>query len=83
MKIISYASQTLTSAEKNYHLHSGKLDFLSLKWPFTEKFRDYLYCANEFTDYSDNNPWLYVKSTAKLNATGMTWAFELGDFILK
>ena len=31
MKVISYASRTLTPAEKNYHLHSGKLVFLALK----------------------------------------------------
>ena len=46
MKVISYASRTLTPAGKNYHLHSGKLEFLALKWSVTEKFRDYLYYAN-------------------------------------
>ena len=76
MKVISYASRTLTPAKKNYHLHSGKLEFLVLKWSVTEKFRDYLYYANKFTVYSDNNPLLYVMSTAKLNATGMRWASE-------
>ena len=33
MKVISYASRTLTPAEKNYNLHSGKLEFLALKGP--------------------------------------------------
>ena len=56
MKLISYASRTLTHAEKNYHLHSRKLEFLALKWSVTEKFWDYLYYVNEFTVYSDNNP---------------------------
>ena len=28
---IAYASRTLIPAEKNYHLHSGKLEFLALK----------------------------------------------------
>ena len=83
MKVISYASRTLTPAEKNYHLHSGKLEFLALKWSVTEKFRDYLYYANEFTVYSDNNPLSYVMSTAKLNATGMRWVSELADFNFK
>lgn len=32
---IAYGSRTLTKAEKNYHLHSGKLEFLALKWAIT------------------------------------------------
>ena len=28
-RVISFASRTLTPAEKKYHLHSGKLEFLS------------------------------------------------------
>ena len=83
MKAISYASRTLTPAGKNYHLHSGKLEFLALKWSVTEKFWDYLYYANEFTVCSDNNPLSYVMSTAKLNATGMRWISELADFNFK
>ena len=31
-QVISYASRTLSDAEKNYHLHSGELEFLALKW---------------------------------------------------
>ena len=34
-RVISYASRTLSDAEKNYHLHSGKLEFLALKWAVT------------------------------------------------
>ena len=59
MKVSSYVSRTLTPAEKNYHVHSGKLEFLSLKWAITDKFWDYLYYAEHFTAYSDNNPNLY------------------------
>ena len=58
MKVISYASRALTPIEKNYYLHSGKFEFLTLKWSVTEQFRDYLYYANEFTVYSYNNPLL-------------------------
>ena len=43
LRVIAYGSRTLTAAERNYHLHSGKLEFLALKWAVTEKFRDYLY----------------------------------------
>lgn len=31
MRVIGYGSRTLTPAEQNYHLHSGKLEFLALK----------------------------------------------------
>ena len=31
MRVIGYGSRSLTPAEKNYHLHSGKLEFLALK----------------------------------------------------
>ncbi len=30
LRVIAYGSRTLTTAEKNYHLHSGKLEFLAL-----------------------------------------------------
>ena len=83
MKVISYASRTLTPAEKNHHLHRGKLEFLALKWFVTEKSQDYLYYAIEFTVYSDNSPLLYVMGTAKLNATGRRWVSESTDFNFK
>lgn len=80
LRVIGYGSRTLTPAEKNYHLHSGKLEFLALKWAVCEKFRDYLYYAPHFTIYTDNNPLTYVMSTAKLNAVGHRWVGELSDF---
>lgn len=80
LRVIAYGSRTLSTSEKNYHLHSGKLEFLALKWAITEKFRDYLYYASFFTVFSDNNPLTYVLSTAKLNATGSRWVAELADF---
>ena len=73
LRVISYASRTLTEAEKNYHLHSGKLEFLALKWSVTEKFSNHLGHGSSFTVYTDNNPLTYVMSSAKLNATGMRW----------
>ncbi len=80
LRVIAYGSRTLTAAERNYHLHSGKLEFLALKWSITEKFRDYLYYAPTFTVFSDNSPLPYVLSSAKLNATGCRWVAELADF---
>ena len=41
-RVISFASRSLTDSERKYHLHSGKLEFLALKWAVTEKFSDYL-----------------------------------------
>lgn len=80
LRVMGYGSQTSTPAEKNYRLHSGKLEFLVLKWAVTERFRDYLFYAPSVTEYSDNNPVTYVLSTAKLNATGHRWVSELANF---
>lgn len=80
MRVIGYGSRTLTPAEQNYHLHSGKLEFLALKWAVCDKFKDYLYYAPHFTIFTDNNPLTYVLSTAKLNAVGHRWVGQLADF---
>lgn len=80
MVVIAYGSRTLTPAEKNYCMHSGKLEFLALKWAICERFRDYLFHAPFFTVYTDNNPLTYILTTAKLNATGHRWVAELADF---
>ena len=79
-KVIGYASRTLSEAEQNYHLHSGKLEFLALKWAITERFSDYLRYGPPFKVYTDNNPLTYVLTTAKLNAVGMRWVTELGEY---
>ena len=34
----------------------------------------------DFVVYMDNNPLLYVTSTAKLNACGKRWVNELADY---
>lgn len=81
-RIIGYSSRMLNAAERNYHLHSGKLEFLALKWAVCKKFRDYLFYAPHFTIYIDNNPLTYVMTTAKLNAVGHRWVRELSDFRL-
>ena len=80
MRVIAYGSRTLTPAERNYHLHSGKLEFLALKWAICDHFRDYLYYTPTFTVFTENNPLTYVLSSAKLNATGLRWVGELADF---
>ena len=82
-RVIAYASRTLTAAEKRYHMHAGKLEFLALKWSVSEQFRDYLYYCPEFTVYTDNNPLTYVMTTARLNAACLRWVGELADFTFK
>lgn len=80
MRVIGYGSRSLTKAEKNYYLHSGKLEFLALKWAVCEHFMDCLYHAPHFVIYTDDNPLTYILSTAKLNAAGHFWVSELADF---
>lgn len=80
LRVIGYGLRTLTPAERNYRLHSGKLEFLALKWAVCEKFRDYLFYAPHFTIYTNNNPLTYVMSMAKLNAFGFRWVGGLSDF---
>ena len=80
LRVIDYGSRTLTAAERNYHLHSSKLEFSALKWAITEQFRDYLYFAPHLTVYTDNNPLTYVLTSARLNATGHRGVAELSDF---
>ena len=83
LRVVGYGSLTLTPAEKGYHMHARKLEFLALKWSICDHFRDYLYYAPHFTVFTDNNPLTYVLSTAKLNATGYRWIAELADFHFK
>lgn len=80
LRVIAYGSRTLSAPERNYHLHPGKIEFLAMKCAICERFRDYLYYAPSFVVYTDNNPLTSVLTTAKINATMMTWVAELADF---
>ena len=80
LRVIAYGSRTLPAAERNYNLHSSKLESLALKWAITEQFRDYLYYAPHFILYTDNNTLTYILTSARLNATGHHWVAELSDF---
>ena len=80
LRVVGYASRTLTPAEKNYYLHSGKLEFLALKWAVTERFHSFLYYASSFTIYTDCNPLSYILSTTKLNATTIRWVGDLANY---
>ena len=80
MKVVSFASRTLSPAEKSYYLHSGKLEFLALKWCITDKFNDYLIHGPPFEVITDNNPLTYILTSAKLNATGQRWVNQLANY---
>ena len=78
VRILGYGSRALVKAEQKYH--SRKLEFLSLKWAVCKHFRDYITYAKQIEVHTDNNPLLYVLSSAKLNATGQPWVNELANF---
>ena len=62
---IAYGSQSLTKAERNYHL--GKTKFLTLKWAITDHFKEYL-IYQPFVVWTDNNPLTYLFTTPNLDA---------------
>lgn len=55
------------------------LEFLALKWAVTEKFDDYL-AGTHFAVLIDYNPLTRILTSAKLDATGQSWASSLGHF---
>ena len=78
MRVIAYASRSVSKAEANYPAH--KLEFLALKWAVCEKFHEYLYGSKPFEVYTDNNPLTYVLTSAKLDACGQRWVAKLANY---
>jgi len=79
LKVIAYASRSLTKAERKMDRYSSrKLEMLALKWAVTEKFRSYL-LGRSFTIFTDNNPLSHL-GNAKLGATEQRWMGELAVF---
>ena len=81
-RVISYASRSLKTSERNYPAH--KLEFLAVKWAVCEKFYEYLY-GSKLVIFTDNNPLTYITTSAKLDATGHRWlaALSVFDFSIK
>ena len=78
LRVIAYASRSVTKTESNYPAH--KLEFLALKWAICEKFHEYLYGNTPFEVYTDNNPLTYVLTTAKLDACGQRWVAKSANY---
>ena len=77
--VIAYASRRLRKHErvmKNYS--SMKLEFLSLHWAVTKKFRDYLY-GSSFIVRTDSHPLSRIL-TSKTTAADMSKLADLSDF---
>ena len=79
---IAYASHIMTETEQRYH--SNKQEFLALKWAVTEQFHEYLSPygknRNEFVIRTDNNPLIYIFSSANLDAAGQRWVAQLASY---
>ena len=71
--LIAYASCVMNETEQRYH--SNKQEFLALKWAVTEQFHEYLSPyrknQNEFVVRTDNNPLIYIFSSANLECESM------------
>ena len=80
LRVIAYASRSVSKAESNYPAH--KLEFLALKWAVCEKFHEYLYDSKSFEVFTDNNPLTYVLTSAKLDACGQRWVAKLANYNL-
>ena len=76
-RVIAYASRNLSKSKNRYH--SSKLEFLALKWSVCERFHEYLY-GGKFQVYTDNNPLMYILTTAKLDATRQWWVAFLANY---
>uniref|UniRef100_A0A803JJR6 Gypsy retrotransposon integrase-like protein 1 n=1 Tax=Xenopus tropicalis TaxID=8364 RepID=A0A803JJR6_XENTR len=77
LRPVAFISRSLSPTERNYPTH--KLEFLALKWAVVDKLHDYLYGA-EFEVQTDNNPLTYIRTTAKLDATGHRWMAALSNY---
>ena len=76
-RVTAYASRSLSHTEQNYPTH--KLEFLVLKWTITDRFHEYLY-GGQLDVYTDNNPLMYILTSAKLDAMGQRWVASLANY---
>ena len=75
---IAYGSWSLTNAERNYH--SGKTEFLTLKWVVMDHFKEDL-IYQPFVVRTDNNPSLPISSPPLTSMpVGIGWVASLTNF---
>ena len=55
------------------------MEFLALIWAVTDQFHEYLYGGN-FDVYTDNNPLMYILTSAKLDAVCQHWVAALANY---
>ena len=78
LRVIAYASRSVSKTESNYPAH--KLKFLALKLAVCIKFHEYLYGSKSFEIFTDNNPLTYVLTSAELDACGQRWVANLAIY---
>ena len=74
--VIAYTSGTLSKSEI---IQATNIELLSLKWAVTDQFLKYLYRGN-FDGYTNNNPLMYILTSAKLDAVGQCWVAALANY---
>ena len=72
LRVLGFGSRALFKAETRHH--RSKLEFLALEWAVCN-----LLYAPKVEVYTDNNPLVYILSSAKLSATCQRWVNELVD----
>ena len=77
---VVYGNHSLTKADRNYH--SGKAEFLRLKWAITDHFKEYL-TYKPFVVWTNNNPLTYLFTTPNLDACGHQWVASLANFTIE
>ena len=75
--VIGYGSHSLNKRESSYTTH--KVEFVTLKSAVTKVIHDYLF-GNQFIVKLDNNPLMYVLTTAQLDAMGHHWVAQLTSY---
>ena len=83
LRVIAYGSHTLSPSERNYHLHSRKLEFVALKWPICEQFQDYLYYAPSFRVYTNIGRSIIIKGNKKMGVNRLNPVQKATYFLKK
>lgn len=71
---VVFASQSLVPSETRFP--GSKIRVLAATWAVTEKFWDYLY-GTTVQVWTDNNPLIYILTSAKPDATGHLWVADV------